>query len=444
MPEGAVEVGIRMSSRDASEFEGEVRDGAVTRGHAEGAGEPFARSCRVFLSFARESPEHVERVWQLYELLRASGVNAHADFVAAEERQDWERWTQQQMTAAERVLIIVSPEYKRRFEGTAAPDTGRGVRYEGRLIREHLYKDEETGLRKFLPVLLPGATAVDIPEILQPTSAAHYVVSRLTPEGIHPLLRLLTGQPARAEPPLKPVIDLPLEQNAPIAALRLIVGTGAQSVDDEFAWQLANSACSGAGVSVVDLGLVAAPGGVVAAVPLVPGRDVLGGWIRALGQQVRAANENRRQPHIQARLGLHQRTPQEDEEAAVNLAATLANCETARAMLRAHAVTLVVVASDELHELVANRVMRYPAASAYRLFTMDRAGGRRCWVAVAGRSVCPELPMSVLSSDGPTGDPGMPTDGPSLFRDNFGLVINQGNGASFHLGDVYGREDRRR
>ncbi|MGH3770971.1 MAG: toll/interleukin-1 receptor domain-containing protein, partial [Pseudonocardiaceae bacterium] len=139
------------------------------------------RSCRVFLSFARESPEHVERVWELYELLRDSGVDARADFVAAEERQDWARWTQQQVSSADRVLVIVSPEYKRRFEGIATPGTGRGVRHEARFIREHLYKDEETGVRKFLPVLLPGVTVADIPDVFQPTSATHYVVSGLTP-----------------------------------------------------------------------------------------------------------------------------------------------------------------------------------------------------------------------------------------------------------------------
>jgi hypothetical protein len=207
----------------------------VTRGDDVVDGEPLARPCRVFLSFARESPEHVERVSQLYELLRDSGVDAQADFVAAEERQDWARWTQRQVSTADRVLVVVSPEYKRRFEGTAAPGTGRGVQHEARFIREHLYKDEETGMRKFLPVLLPGATVADIPDVLQPTSATNYVVSSLTPGGVRPLLRLLTGQPARVEQPLKPVTVLPLEQNASAVALRLLVGTGGGSADDELA-----------------------------------------------------------------------------------------------------------------------------------------------------------------------------------------------------------------
>lgn len=408
----------------------------VTGGDDVVDGGPLARSCRVFLSFARESPEHVQRVRQLYELLRDSGVDAQADFVAAEERQDWARWTQQQVSLADRVLVIVSPEYKRRFEGTAAPGTGRGVRHEARFIREHLYKDEETGMRKFLPVLLPGVTVADIPEVFQPTSATHYVVSSLTPEGLRPLLRLLTGQPGRVERPLKPVIVLPCEQNAPIVALRLLVGTGNRSVDEELAWQFANSACSRAGVGAVDLGLVAAPDGAAAVVPMISGRDVLGRWIRALHQQVKEVNGDRRQPRVQGRLGLHRRPPQAHEEAGGDLAAALATCETARTMLGAHAVDLVVVASHEFHELLAKRVTHFPAASAYRPFAMDRVGGRPCWVAVAGHSVCPELPSSV----GPAAsDPDVPTRGTSLLRDNFGVVVRQGDRSSFHLGDVYGR-----
>jgi hypothetical protein len=422
-----------------------LRKRTVTRGDDVVDGEPIGRSCRVFLSFARESPEHVERVRQLYELLRDSGVDADADFVASEERQDWERWTHQQMSMADRVLLIVSPEYKRRFEGTAAPGTGRGVRHEGRFIREHLYKDEKTGIRKFLPVLLPGATVADIPEILQPTSATHYVVSSLTPEGIQgPLLRLLTGQPARVERPLKPVIVLPLEENPPAVGVRLLAGAGGRSTDNELAWQLANSACHHAGIGAVDLGLVAAADGAAAVVPMVSGRDVLGRWIRALHQEVKAVNGKHRQPRVQARLGLHRWAPDALDDADLNLAAALANCETARAMLGAHAADLVIVASDEFHELVADGVMRFPAASAYHPFTMDRVGGRRCWVAVAGQAVCPELPPSTpLSGEPSTSNP---DTGPSLMRDNFGSVVNvnQGNRSSFHLGNVYGQKDRRR
>jgi hypothetical protein len=66
---------------------------------------------------------------------------------------------------------------------------------------------------------------------------------------------------------------------------------------------------------------------------MVSGRDVLGRWVRALHQQLRAVNGDRRQPRLQARLGLHRRAPEADEQADDNLAAAIANCETARIML---------------------------------------------------------------------------------------------------------------
>jgi len=114
-------------------------------------------------------------------------------------------------------------------------------------------------------------------------------------------------------------------------------------------------------------------------------------------------------------------------------------------MLGAHAADLVVVASDEFHELLVTRVTHFPSASAYRSFRMDRVGGRRCWAAVAGYSVCPELPSSVPSSAGPTAsDPDASAKDPFSLRDNFGVVVKQGDRSSFHLGDVYGRTDRGR
>ncbi|MGH3773276.1 MAG: hypothetical protein ACRDRW_18085, partial [Pseudonocardiaceae bacterium] len=260
-----------------------------------------------------------------------------------------------------------------------------------------------------------------------------------------PLLRLLTGQPGRVERPLKPVIVLPVEQNAPAAALRLVVGTGGRSVDEELAWRLASAACLSAGVGAVDLGLVVAPDGAAAVVPMVSGRDVLGCWIRALHQQVRAVNGDHRQARVQARLGLHRWVPKADEEADGDLPAALSTCGTARTMLGAHAADLVVVASGEFRELVVKRVTHFPAASAYRPFTMNGVGGRRCWVALAGYSVCPEPPLSAPSSVGSTaGDPVAPAGGPLLVRDNFGVVVTQGDRSSFHLGDVYGRKEHER
>jgi hypothetical protein len=41
---------------------------------------------------------------------------------------------------------------------------------------------------------------------------------------------------------------------------------------------------------------------------------------------------------------------------------------------------------------VVARTVRFPPASAYRSATIDRADGPTCWVAVAGQTVCPDVP----------------------------------------------------
>jgi hypothetical protein len=245
---------------------------------------------------------------------------------------------------------------------------------------------------------------------------------------------------------LQPVFVLPLEHDAPVAALRLCTGTGGPSADD-LAWQLANSACTRAEVGVLDLGLEAALGGAAAVVPLVSGRDLLGRWIRALHQEVKAVNGNSRMPRVQARLGLHGQASKTDEVTDSNVAAAFANCETAHAMLGIRAAALVIVASDEFHDLVVDRIVRFPAASAYRPFTMDRVSGRRCWLAVAGHSVCPELPLSMPSSAESTADdPDASIGSRFSLRDNYGSIVNQAPGSKLklHVGNVYVRKGRRR
>ena len=110
---------------------------------------------------------------------------------------------------ADYVLIIASPDYKRAAEGDAGPDARRGVQWEVRLIREIFYTDQDAGLRRFLPVVLPGGSAAHIPLWLAPASASHYLVQDYSVAGMQKLYRLLTGQPWETVPDLGTVTKLP-------------------------------------------------------------------------------------------------------------------------------------------------------------------------------------------------------------------------------------------
>jgi len=114
-----------------------------------------------------------------------------------------------QVRDADRVLVVASPEYRRRSEGDAGPAEGRGVQWEARLIRDRFYADQRAGLQLVLPVVLPGCSPDDLPLWLAPASATHYEVGEYTVAGAEKLLRVLTGQRWEREPPLGTVPYLP-------------------------------------------------------------------------------------------------------------------------------------------------------------------------------------------------------------------------------------------
>jgi tetratricopeptide (TPR) repeat protein/transcriptional regulator with XRE-family HTH domain len=173
------------------------------------------RPVRVFISYAHDSAEHVTSVRDFWVFLRGQGVDARLDLSAAEQRQEWSAWMLEQVRDARFVLVVASPAYKRRSDGLAAADEGRGVQFEGRLIREFIYRDQAAGVERFLPVLLPGVTVECIPDFLSPVSATSYRVSSMSVAGCEPLLRVLTGQPYEVEPLLGTVPVL-----APRVAMR--------------------------------------------------------------------------------------------------------------------------------------------------------------------------------------------------------------------------------
>ena len=175
---------------------------------------------RVLISYAHDDAGHEGRVWEFWAFLRGCGVDARLDLAVAD-RVDWTHWMTREVQDAERVLVIASPAYKRRAEGEAGPGEGRGVQWEARLIRDLFYADQPTGLRRFLPVVLPGCSQADIPVWLSPASASYYRVDEFTVAGAEDLLRVLTGQPGVLEPPLGLVPVLPPEGAPPPAAAGL-------------------------------------------------------------------------------------------------------------------------------------------------------------------------------------------------------------------------------
>jgi hypothetical protein len=121
----------------------------------------------VFVSYSHDSDEHLERVLQLSERLRADGLETALDqYLNGTPEQGWPRWMLDQLDAAERVLVVCTETYYRRFRGHEKPGKGKGAGWEGTLITQKMY-DERSTTAKFVPVLLDADQVPFIPEPLR-------------------------------------------------------------------------------------------------------------------------------------------------------------------------------------------------------------------------------------------------------------------------------------
>jgi hypothetical protein len=114
---------------------------------------------------------------------------------------------ERQIQEADFVLMLCTETYCRRVKGEEIPGKGHGVRWEGNLIRQHLY-NAGTLNTKFIPVLLESGEFKHIPTSLQGTTfySAH------TEEGYEALYRHLTNQPRTRKPELGKLKELPPRQ----------------------------------------------------------------------------------------------------------------------------------------------------------------------------------------------------------------------------------------
>lgn len=242
----------------------------------EGSG--VTRPIRVFVSYAHDPGDlsHGVAVRQLWEFLRAHGIDAQLDMAAAGQRQDWALWMADQIRQADCVLVVASLLYREQAEGRGDPTIGHGVQWEARLIRDAFYRDQRR-LDRFVPVVLPGQSAQGVPDFLAPATTTVYAVSDFTMAGAESLLRLLTRQPEIIEPPLG---QAPVLRPHPVMPSTAALPSGDQ-VSDQQTVSVRNDV-SGSTVGTViqagTIGSLTVPG---SGLPFVPGPAVgagVRGW----------------------------------------------------------------------------------------------------------------------------------------------------------------------
>jgi hypothetical protein len=163
---------------------------------------------KVFISYSHDDENHSERVLQLSDRLRASGVDAELDQYQTRPPQGWPAWCEEQLRpeAAKFVLVICTSKFRQRVENRTEADEGRGVYWEGRILYSYLYDQKSND--RFIPVLLAGANEDDIPRPLKDSTYYRITEFELTDRGFESLYRELTSQPVVVKPELGEVVDL--------------------------------------------------------------------------------------------------------------------------------------------------------------------------------------------------------------------------------------------
>ena len=330
---------------------------------------------RFLISYDHETPARRSDVRTFCHLLRAEGLDVHIDADVEEERQDWPLWMTREIVAADRVLMVVSPRYRHRFEAEAPIGGGRGVEIEAKIIREEITRDPAGSLRKFVPVLLPGADVEDLPRMLQPYSATHYRVSGLAAGGIKEIVGLLRrpldGQRAAAPPSH--------EAAGAVGALWLSVTGGSPTAATDALVAFAAGH---------DVGRYAADGASGALLTAGPAEAVA--LLQRLGRTLPAVlPRHRRSGGTRPRVTVGGHLAEMPGAAAAGAQWTAAG----RAVQRLHGaprVGMVIAVSAELRAAMSS--VPRAVLAAYREFPRDGDSGPLVHLSVPGLSACPDLP----------------------------------------------------
>jgi hypothetical protein len=148
---------------------------------------------RVFATYSHDTPEHKDQVRKFCTFLRTeAGIDVHLDQWDDDGRRDWSVWALEQIHEADFILALASPDFKRRADGLAPPDVGRGAQFEGRMLRDQMTGDGPEAIRRILPVVLPGQSIENIPSFLAPYAATHYIITEFTLTGCEELLAAIS------------------------------------------------------------------------------------------------------------------------------------------------------------------------------------------------------------------------------------------------------------
>lgn len=163
---------------------------------------------RVFISYSHDSDEHAARVLALADRLGNYGLDVVLDQYNPNPVEGWPLWMQNNLDAAQFVLMVCTETYHRRVMQQEPAGVGLGVQWEGKLIYNHIYSNPSQGSR-YIPILFAGGDPAYIPAPVQGHTRYWLQQFELSDPQCNALYRHLTGQLATPKPAPGPLKVLP-------------------------------------------------------------------------------------------------------------------------------------------------------------------------------------------------------------------------------------------
>lgn len=159
----------------------------------------------VFISYTHDNPEHIQRVLALSNKLRGEGIDCVLDLYEASPPEGWPIWMDRKISKSQYVLMVCTEGYYQRVMGGAEKSEGLGIRWEGKLINQHIYDSGSENV-KFIPVVFDKGDIKHIPTPVK--SATRYKLD----EDYDKLYLRLRGVPEHIKPPLGDLRPLPAKE----------------------------------------------------------------------------------------------------------------------------------------------------------------------------------------------------------------------------------------
>ena len=162
---------------------------------------------KIFISYTQDGEEHSNKILDLANKLRSEGIDVTLDQYEQSPPEGWPQWMDRGIKNADFVLMVCTENYYKRVMGEEKTGVGQGLKWEGRLIYQHLYNSDSQS-QKFIPIVFRDEEISYIPIPIQ--GGTHY--NTTNPNQYDKLYWLLRGISPVKKPDLGKLRPLPKKE----------------------------------------------------------------------------------------------------------------------------------------------------------------------------------------------------------------------------------------